>query len=98
MTFSPEQKINLLMWVKEPGFKFKLQPRELILAKSEGESFRSPEAYERVLYDCIIGDQTRFVSGPEVIASWNFITPILNEFKSLPLYGYRPGELPLFNN
>ena len=99
ITFSPEQMITLSMWVKEPGFGFKLHERELILAKQEGEIFRSPEAYERVLYDCVIGDQTRFVSGEEVVAAWNFITPILRLFPQLPLHQYQKGSTgPLINN
>lgn len=97
--FSPEQSIHLTMWIKEPGFKFKLHERELILAENVGEKFRSPEAYERVLYDCIIGDQTRFVSGEEVSAEWSFITPILEVFKTLPLHQYAVGkEPPIINN
>jgi len=92
ITFSPEQSIRLTMWVKEPGFTFRLVERELVLARHEGEIFRSPEAYERVLYDCIVGDQTRFVSGDEVVAAWNFITPILDSFKDVPLHEYRKGS------
>ncbi len=92
--FSPEQSIHLTMWIKEPGFKFKLHERELVLTENAGEKFRSPEAYERVLYDCIIGDQTRFVSGDEVVAEWNFITPILEAFKTAPLHQYEIGTLP----
>ncbi len=94
LTFSPEQSMRLTMWVKEPGFSFKLHERELVLAKEEGETLRSPEAYERVLYDCIIGDQTRFVSGEEVVSAWRFITPMLELFHSLPLRGYAQGSDP----
>ncbi len=92
--FSPEQSIRLTMWVKEPGFGFVLRERELTLTEEQGGGFRSPEAYERVLYDCIVGDQTRFVSGEEVVAAWEFITPILESFKNLPLHVYEPGSEP----
>ena len=99
ITFSPEQSISLTMWVKEPGFQFKLHERELVLTKQHGEVFRSPEAYERVLHDCIIGDQTRFVSGEEVEAAWSFITPILDSFKNLPLHEYKKGSgVPVIND
>ena len=91
ITFSPEQSIKLTMWVKKPEFGFTLTPQSLVLMNDEGEEFRSPEAYERVLYDCIVGDQTRFVSGAEVRASWNFITPILDSFHTLPLHTYPKG-------
>ncbi len=92
ITFSPEQMITLSMWIKKPGFGFTLEKRELVLTRNEAEVFRSPEAYERVLYDCIIGDQTRFVSGKEVEAAWNFITPILHAFPLLPLHTYEKGS------
>jgi glucose-6-phosphate 1-dehydrogenase len=98
MKFSPDENIVLSMWVKEPGFGFVLYERKLMLASYEGERYRSPEAYERVLYDCIVGDQTRFVSGPEVVAAWKFITPILESFKKLPLHEYEKGShVPLTN-
>ncbi|HEX4799471.1 MAG TPA: glucose-6-phosphate dehydrogenase [Candidatus Paceibacterota bacterium] len=89
--FSPQQSIQLTMWVKEPGFSYKLHKRTLVLAEEKTDIFRSPEAYERVLYDCIIGDQTRFVSGAEISASWKFIMPILNSFAFTPLHTYQKG-------
>jgi glucose-6-phosphate 1-dehydrogenase len=92
ITFSPEQMITLSMWIKKPGFGLTLEKRDLVLTRAEGEVFRSPEAYERVLYDCIVGDQTRFVSGEEVAAAWNFITPILHAFPLMPLHIYKRGS------
>ena len=92
ITFSPEHRINLTVWVKKPGFDFVLEQRELELAHTASTDTRSPEAYERVLFDCIAGDQTRFVSGAEVRAAWEFITPILETFPTLPLPTYTPGS------
>ena len=92
ITFSPKQQISLSMWVKKPGFDFMLEEKEFVLSSSEASESYSPEAYERVLYDCIVGDQTRFVSGDEVEAAWQFITPILEQFKTLPLHKYQEGE------
>ena len=89
--FAPEQHICLSMWTKAPGFAFALREQELTLVKTEAEESASPEAYERVLFDCITGDQTRFVSGDEVELAWQFITPILERFKDLPLLTYAPG-------
>jgi glucose-6-phosphate 1-dehydrogenase len=86
------------MWVKEPGFGFRLVPRELVLEDDRAEDLYSPEAYERVLYDCIVGDQTRFVSGEEVLAAWSFITPLLESFKELPLTVYEKGVVPGSNS
>jgi glucose-6-phosphate 1-dehydrogenase len=93
ITFSPEQEISLSMWVKKPGFNFVLEKKELVLThqKDSADTY-SPEAYERVLYDCIAGDQTRFVSGAEVEAAWQFITPLLKQLSTLPLEVYPQGS------
>ena len=92
ITFSPEQRMSLSMWTKKPGFDFELEEQELELLHTASTDTYSPEAYERVLFDCIRGDQTRFVSGAEVEAAWRFITPILELFKTLPLHQYEPGS------
>lgn len=92
ITFSPEHHIDLLLWVKKPGFDFILEPRILELTRNSSLDSYSPEAYERVLYDCIVGDQTRFVSGEEVTAAWEFVTPILEKFKTSPLLTYEIGS------
>lgn len=91
ITFSPEQKITLRIFNKRPGFAFVLEPRELELVHATGQDAYSPEAYERVLYDCILGDQTRFVSGEEVVAAWRFITPLLVA-KEVKLETYAEGS------
>jgi glucose-6-phosphate 1-dehydrogenase len=79
--FAPKQHISLSMWTKLPGFTFTLREQVLTLVSDDTVGSYSPEAYERVLHDCIIGDQTRFVSSAEVESSWQFITPILEHFK-----------------
>jgi glucose-6-phosphate 1-dehydrogenase len=90
--FSPKQTIRLSMWTKKPGFAFELREEELVLVSEKAVESYSPEAYERVLFDCIAGDQTRFVSGREVEAAWRFITPILEHFSDIPLHEYEPGS------
>jgi len=89
--FAPDQQITLSVWTKTPGFDFTLQAQKLTLAAHPGQESASSEAYERVLFDCITGDQTRFVSSNEVELAWQFITPILEQFKHLPLHRYDPG-------
>lgn len=91
--FAPQVRTCLSMWTKTPGFTFELREQELVLDEHEGTAVASPEAYEQVLFDCITGDQTRFVSGAEVELAWQFITPILEKFAELPLHDYAPGSL-----
>ncbi|MCA9361190.1 glucose-6-phosphate dehydrogenase [Candidatus Kaiserbacteria bacterium] len=92
LTFSPEQMIKLKMWFKKPGFDFTLEARDFTLSKSEAVDTYSPEAYEKVLFDCIAGNQTRFVSGEEVVAAWEFIGPILDNFDKNTLHIYEKGS------
>jgi glucose-6-phosphate 1-dehydrogenase len=77
ITMAPVPRITLSVATKQPGFGFTLTENELVLATAPESGSVSPEAYERVLYDCIVGDQTRFVSSEEVAAAWRFITPLL---------------------
>lgn len=42
----------------------------------------SPEAYEKLLYDCAKGDSCLYVKGEEQLAAWRLLTPVLNHWKS----------------
>lgn len=53
-----------------------------------------PEAYERLLLDCMLGDATLYARADSVEACWKFVDPILNEWKNNPdikVYGYPAG-------
>jgi glucose-6-phosphate 1-dehydrogenase len=41
---------------------------------------RSPSAYERLVYDCILGDSSLFARTDAVDASWALITPVLERW------------------
>lgn len=85
----PKEGISVLFWSKKPGFKMELEPRELSFNYDAAKEIgAAPDAYERILYDCIEGDQTLFASTEEVEAAWRFITPILENWKKLPLEIY----------
>jgi glucose-6-phosphate 1-dehydrogenase len=58
-----------------------------------GTSFASasPEAYERLLHDVMLGDQTLFMRGDEVEAAWSIMTPILEAWDHTPV-----GSLPTY--
>ena len=85
----PMAGIEIRFWANKLGFGFQVEPREL--------SFDYPktaiqdhlnDAYERVIFDCIRGDQTLFTSTEEVEASWRFITPILDNWHNTKLTTY----------
>ena len=89
----PDEGISILFWAKKPGFLMELEPRHFSFSYLDSEnSKRLPDAYERILYDCIKGDQILFTSTEEVAASWKFITPILKHWRKTKLYQYEPGS------
>lgn len=87
----PDEGISISFFVKKPGFSGELQEKELSFSYTEANSAKSPDAYERVLLDAIKGDQTLFASTEEIEASWKFISPILENWKEIPLEVYKKG-------
>ena len=77
LRIQPNEGINLCIGLKPPGSSLQLQPVELGFNYGEGFGKESPEAYERLLLDAILGDATLFIRRDEVEAAWSLITPIM---------------------
>lgn len=91
---SPDEGIAILFWAKKPGFTAELESKELAFKYQDGRpDLNISNAYEQVLFDCIQGERTRFLSTGEVDASWRFITPILKNWHKTKLYIYKKGSL-----
>lgn len=88
----PKQQIKILFWHKEGGFDYKVGSKELVFDASE--NVRIPDAYEKVLFDAIKGDQTLFVSTREVLAQWSFIEKVIESWKNTPITRYEKGTEP----
>ena len=41
-----------------------------------------PDAYERLLLDCMLGDQTLFTRFDDVEAAWQLLTPVLEAWEA----------------
>ncbi|MDZ7269656.1 MAG: glucose-6-phosphate dehydrogenase [candidate division KSB1 bacterium] len=94
LRIQPEEGITLRFAAKLPGAA--IQVRTVNMDFRYGTSFGkpSPEAYERLLWDCMLGDSTLFTRRDEVEASWQFVTPILEawqERNDQPLPQYQAG-------
>jgi glucose-6-phosphate 1-dehydrogenase len=92
MRVQPEEGITLRFSAKVPGERFR--PRTVSMDFFYGRAFgaTSPEAYERLLLDAMLGDQTLFTRGDEVEAAWKLVGGILQAAESLPPpYGYDAG-------
>lgn len=78
----PNAGVFLKTISKVPGLKDELKP-VVFGYKLDGLSrFASPEAYEKILFDAIQGDDQLFVKGEEQIAAWRLLTPVLDYWKS----------------
>ena len=75
----PEERITLTFQTKYPGPRNCLRPVTLDFSYDQNYSGPSLEAYEKVLLDCIQGDQMLFWSNNGVKLSWSFLTPILQD-------------------
>ena len=89
----PDEGISIIFWAKKPGFKTQLEQKRLSFSyKDSPDIVKIPDAYERVLYDCIRGDQILFTSTEEVTAAWQFITPLLEYWGGTELHEYEQGS------
>lgn len=89
----PDEGIKIRFFVKTPGFDTATESKILKFKYSDHPTLQTlPDAYERVLYDAIKGDQTLFTSTDEVLHAWKFITPILSLWKAIPLNIYKKGS------
>src|ERR1700722_4395442 len=42
----------------------------------------APEAYENILFDCILGDHRLFVDADEQLAAWRLLAPVIDHWKT----------------
>ncbi len=80
----PDEGIALEFGARVPGITMNLGTVEMDFEYSDYFGSRPSTGYERLLYDCMIGDQTLFQRADQVEAGWNIIQPILDVWKALP--------------
>ncbi len=92
LTFSiyPKEHISLSVFAKKPNFDNKVTVRAFNL--SEKEEASEPDAYQKVLFDGLSGDNTLFASTQEVLAEWRLITEILEHYPETKLLSYPVGS------
>ncbi len=91
LTLSPEQSMAITINSKKPGHGYQLESQTLAFTCRKDKD-NEIDAYEKVLLDCILGDQTLFTTTQEVLASWSFITSILQNWDNVPLHIYKKGS------
>ncbi|GAA2528040.1 glucose-6-phosphate dehydrogenase [Pilimelia columellifera] len=90
LRIQPDEGITLRFGAKVPGHSFRV--RSASMEFSYGDTFReeSPEAYERLLLDALIGDPTLFIRSDEVQQCWRIVDPIIDRWsqddRPIPTY------------
>lgn len=90
----PDEGISLSFGAKVPGQEFRVA--SVSMDFTYGASFveESPDAYERLLLDAMVGDPTLFIRSDEVSESWRIVDPLLQAFSEdqVPLARYSAGS------
>lgn len=95
LRIQPDEGILLKTVMKIPGRGFEVQNVNLDFHYSSLSETYVPEAYERLLLDCMLGDSTLYIRGDAHIEAWQFVQPILDYWAKNPdasLYGYPAGS------
>ncbi len=93
--FEPMEEIVIHFWAKKPGFSYDLEERMLHFSLRDSADRRQyTEEYEKLILDCISGDQTLFISTNEVRAMWRYTDPLVFAWKDgkVPLDMYAPDS------
>ncbi|MGH2448668.1 MAG: glucose-6-phosphate dehydrogenase [Chloroflexota bacterium] len=80
----PDEGMSLQMLAKVPGQGMDVQPVHMDFLYGSSFTKRSPEAYEKLLLDVMLGDATLFARKGEVEEAWSIITPILDAWQHAP--------------
>jgi glucose-6-phosphate 1-dehydrogenase len=91
----PEEGITLQIQAKHPGPKLCMDALEMKFHYSDVIKESLPDAYERLLLDCMLGDQTLFIRHDDMEVSWALITPVLKAWEGDP-DRKRTGKLHIY--
>ena len=88
----PDEGVTLKFGSKVPGSQ--MEVRDVAMDFLYGQSFTesSPEAYERLILDVLLGDATLFPQAAEVEASWRVVDPMEDFWAGQEPAFYRAGE------
>jgi len=76
LRIQPEEGISLKFGAKVPSAGLRIRSVTMDFQYVTSFLVEAPEAYERLLLDCMIGDPTLFTRADEVEAAWTLVDPI----------------------
>jgi len=91
LQIQPEEGISLSFQAKRPGSKICMSTLNMNFDYRSIFGVGMPEAYQRLLLDCMVGDQTLFTRADDVQVTWRLLTPILQAWQE---QDWAPYEYP----
>lgn len=76
----PDEGLSLILNAKTPGLETRTQPVKMSFKYATTFGSNTPEAYERLVLDAMVGDGTLFIRGDETERSWELMTPVLEHW------------------
>jgi glucose-6-phosphate 1-dehydrogenase len=80
----PDEGIYLGLQAKRPGSRICISTLEMAVDYQTVFGVKMPEAYQRLLLDCMIGDQTLFTRSDSIETAWQLLMPVLDAWKGRP--------------
>lgn len=77
----PNEGMTLRFAAKLPGQAMRIRPVNMDFRYGSSFGVKSPEAYERLLLDCMLGDSTLYARRDMVERGWEIVSPILEAWK-----------------
>jgi len=77
LKIQPEEGISLSFQAKRPGSKICISTLNMNFDYRGVFLVDLPEAYQRLLLDCMVGDQTLFTRQDDIEISWRLLAPLL---------------------
>jgi glucose-6-phosphate 1-dehydrogenase len=89
----PDEGISWRLNGKVPGGQLNIKSVELDFLYKTAFKTEPPEAYERLIFDAMVGDQTLFIRADEAEAAWEVVDPIEKGWEQSrhPPQEYAPG-------
>jgi len=84
LRIQPDEGISLAFGSKSPGQAFHIDPVQMDFFYLTSFGQDPPDAYERLLLDCNLGDSTLFARRDEVELAWAYLDPILEAWRQEP--------------
>jgi glucose-6-phosphate 1-dehydrogenase len=88
----PDEGVTLKFGSKVPGSAMEVRDVSMDFLYGEAFTEASPEAYERLILDVLLGDATLFPQAAEVEASWLVLDPMEDFWSGQEPASYRSGE------